>query len=205
MENNKALASADPTGYFTFTLYTFCFAAIWLKWIPMECANMVGVLLLFSGVPYMIVALNALKRGDGFGGNLFFVFAISFALVGGSMPLANYVFTQLGWPIDNRIFGIVWLCMDMFLIMAMPAFFHGPWHGLLMGFASCIQLAIAAWLNFGLAHPLWIESLNGILLIIMGLCAFFNCTQGFLAMAGINIPTPKPLFPIKDAAKNKEL
>lgn len=198
MDENKKLASADPTGYFCFTLYTFAFAFVMLGILPFECANMIGILLLFSGVPYMIIALNALKRGDGFGGNMFFVFAISFALVGGAMPTANYIFTNLGWPIDNRIFGVVWLLMDMFLLVAMPAMIHGPWHGCIMGLASCVQLAIAAWINFGMTSPSWLLKTNGVLLIIMGLCAFYNCAQGFLATAGINLPTPKPLFPTKD-------
>jgi len=193
MENNQKWASAGPSLNLIFGVFCVLFWVSLCGFVKPEALFFLGLVQVFCFPGYFFASLLMLKDNDGFGGNVFYIFATFFALVSGMINVISYLAPIYHWPIDPTIFGYVWLYVGIYLAITLLGFKKAPWPVFLMVLLAAVVLLLLGVVGIGLISASY-SVIAGWILLAIGVIGMYLAVAGQLGFAGINLPSGKPLF-----------
>lgn len=183
---NNDNSFADPSPVLTLIFATLCFS-FWANTMGLLGDGAVlgiGVLQLAVFVSYTSGGIILLKKGNGFGGNTFMIFATVFGGVGGFTHVSMTIAEVNNVAFCYQLCGIAFISAGVFLLSMVPALLHkGSICDLLMFFFGGLgvlgygltgaNIAPAA-LNYPAAWCLLVDGVVGFYTVIAGMNSFLG-------------------------------
>lgn len=117
---------ADPSPVLTLIFATLCFS-FWANTMGLlgEGAVLgIGILQLAVFTSYTVGGVILLRKGNGFGGNTFMIFATVFGGVGGLTHVSMTAASVRDVPFCYQLCGIAFLAASVFLLAMVPALLY---------------------------------------------------------------------------------
>lgn len=186
-------SDATPTLNLIFVTLCFCFWANALGLLGEGAVLAIGVLQVAVFTGYTVGGVILLARGNGFGGNIFMVFASFFGAAGGLTHVAMSIAAELGVAFNYQVLGIVFIVGGLFLLVCLPGVMTAPKTDFLSFLTGGIGVLVFGLTGAEILPAGW-NVFAGWCLFVDGCIGFWAVTAGMLSFCGIRLSCGKPFF-----------
>lgn len=193
IDHQESVGDASPTILFTFTMLTMMFLALGTGYIHGEALLLLGCVQIGVYPVYIYCAKNAIDQKQTLSGNCYLIFASLFGGAAGLCNLATYFAGIMGWPLDGRLIGIVWIWSGLMLIPVVAAMRKGPWIPFVVFAAGGIMLVLFGISALGYASFL-LNPIVAVMQAVVGIGGFYVFLANMFALGEISLPLGKTIF-----------
>ena len=203
--NVKITASplfGDPSPVLTtiFATLCYCFWANTMGLFTDGAVLAIGTLQLAVFASYTIGGVILLRNGNGFGGNMFMVFATVFGGIGGATHLTMTLAGNANIAFCYQICGVAFIVAGALLLLMLPGIIYTTKADFICFLSGGIGVLAYGLTGAGIC-PAWVNYIGAWALLIDGLVGFYTVVGTMLTFLG-NKPLPlgKPILTRKETA-----
>ena len=203
--NVKITASplfGDPSPVLTtiFATLCYCFWANTMGLFTDGAVLAIGTLQLAVFASYTIGGVILLRNGNGFGGNMFMVFATVFGGIGGATHVVMTLVGEQGIAFCYQICGVAFIVAGALLLLMLPGIIYTTKADFICFLSGGIGVLAYGLTGAGIC-PAWVNYIGAWALLIDGLVGFYTVVGTMLTFLG-NKPLPlgKPILTRKETA-----